>query len=162
MSCSVEEPPGGSHGSGKLRPWGTPVLGEGRPPTETPGHIWSPGEPITGPFKKITASILNRLFLWEWFLCSWVFVSSILHTINCTYKCLLEGTISHWQLIQKVPEANCTPKWEVSGVINYSLIIFLLSFLNYQLSPIYCIVVRLDHCNISHFNKSTSFIPDPP
>ena len=123
MPCSVEEPPGGSHGSGKLRAWGTPMLGEGRPPTETPGHIWSPGEPITGPFKKITAWILNKLFLWEWFLCSWVFVSSILHTINCTYKCLLEGTISHWQLIQKVPEANCTPKWEVSGVINYSLII---------------------------------------
>lgn len=28
------------------------MLGKGRPPTETPGHIWSPGELTTGPFKK--------------------------------------------------------------------------------------------------------------
>lgn len=31
-------------------------------------------------------------------------------TINCTNGRLLEGTISHGQLIRKVPEANCTPE----------------------------------------------------
>lgn len=82
------------------------MRGDGRPPTETLAHLECTGEPTTG-LKK--AWVLNKLSLWEQILCSQVFMGSILHTINCTYKCLLEGTISHWQLILKVPEASFTP-----------------------------------------------------